>query len=471
MKQCILFLLLWHFMSVCTLQAEIFSVGSTRTFPTPNALYQAGVVHEGDTIEIDGETYVGTHSLAVWQADNLLIRGVNGRPHLKADGKYIQGKGIWVIAGDNVTVEHIEFSGAIVPDKNGAGIRLDGTGITVRHCYFHNNENGILTNNPYAGDILIEYSEFGHNGYGDGFSHNLYVGHVNSLTFRYNYSHHAKVGHNLKSRANENFIYYNRIMDEASGYSSRLIDLSNGGFTIIMGNLLMQGPNAENNTLIGYGKEGLSNDSSHLYVVHNTMVNKRTASCNFLDIQNGTEIAVVHNNIFAGTGTTIKGTATSAGSNITSTVIDALGFEDEPGYDYHILVSSPAVDSGEVLDPVDGYSLTPEYGYGHPTDSENRPLVNGRIDVGAYESLEITSIPSFSTTQIIIFPNPVQNELHVNWPNSDIQTIRVLSLEGKLFFEEKNINTLSIQLLSPGIYLLQINHSDGSWMNQKFVKI
>ena len=91
--------------------------------------------------------------------------------------------------------------------------------------------------------------------------------------------------------------------------------------------------------------------------------------------------------------------------------------------------------------------------------------------MGAYESLEITSIPSFSTTQIIIFPNPVQNELHVNWPNSDIQTIRVLSLEGKLFFEEKNINTLSIQLLSPGIYLLQINHSDGSWMNQKFVKI
>jgi hypothetical protein len=70
-------------------------------------------------------------------------------------------------------VENIEFSGAAVPDHNGAGIRLDETGLIVRSCYFHNNENGILTSNPYAGDILIEYSEFAANGYGDGYTHNF----------------------------------------------------------------------------------------------------------------------------------------------------------------------------------------------------------------------------------------------------------------------------------------------------------
>ena len=256
--------------------ATTFQVGADKAYASPNALYAAGVVQDGDIIEIDAATYTGQAALAVWHPDNLIIKGVGGQPHLVANDEYIWGKGIWVFAGDNITVENIEFSGASVPDQNGAGIRLDGTGLIVRHCYFHDNENGILTGNPSAGDILIEYSEFGHNGYGDGFSHNLYIGHVNSLTFRYNYSHHAVIGHNLKSRANENYILYNRIMDEDSGNSSRLIDLSNGGFSIIMGNLFMQGPNAENNNLVGYGKEGLSNTSAHeLYCINNTFVNSR----------------------------------------------------------------------------------------------------------------------------------------------------------------------------------------------------
>ena len=38
--------------------------------------------------------------------------------------------------------------------------------------------------------------------------HNLYIGHVNKLTFRFNYSHHAYIGHNLKSRADANYILY-----------------------------------------------------------------------------------------------------------------------------------------------------------------------------------------------------------------------------------------------------------------------
>ncbi len=462
--------LIWCLLTVATIRAEVFSVGPERTYTSPNALYQAGVVQDGDTIEIDGETYVGTQTLAVWQADELVIKGVNGRPHLIADGKYIQGKGIWVLAGDNITVENIEFSGAVVPDKNGAGIRLDGTGITVRHCYFHDNENGILTSNPYAGDILIEYSEFGHNGYGDGFSHNLYVGHVNSLTFRYNYSHHAKIGHNLKSRANENFIYYNRIMDEETGFSSRLIDLSNGGFTIIMGNLLMQGPNAENNTLIGYGKEGLSNDNAHLYVVHNTMVNKRMASCNFLDIQDGTEIALVHNNIFAGTGTTIKGTTTSTGSNIISTIIDDMGFEDEAGYDYHVASNSPAVDSGEVLDPVNGYSLTPDYAYAHPTLLENRSIVNGRIDVGAYEYGETTSSFSPAQSTVGIFPNPANAILTVDMPAESIRQLEVYALSGQRLLRQWYSNRLHVDALSEGLYVLLLTDMNGVRFHQKFIK-
>jgi hypothetical protein len=260
-------LLLTSFIS----KATTYQVGSTRLYTTPNALYSASVVQDGDTIEIDSEIYTGTPCLAVWQANNLYIKGVGtGKPHMKANGQYIWGKGIWVLAGDNIRVDNIEFSEASVPSQNGAGIRLDGIGMTVQNCYFHDNENGILTANSQAGDILIEYTEFDHNGYGDGFTHNLYIGHVNKLTFRFNYSHHAYIGHNLKSRANENYILYNRIMDEQTGESSRLIDLPNGGFSIIMGNLLMQGSNAQNNNLVGYGLEGLTNTLGEIYFVNNT---------------------------------------------------------------------------------------------------------------------------------------------------------------------------------------------------------
>ena len=160
-------------------------VGPGRTNANPSDA--AGAAQDGDVIEIDAGTYVG--DVAIWWANNLTIRGVGGYAHLEANGQHAQGKAIWVIKGNNTTVENIEFSGATVADRNGAGIRQEGAGLTVRHCYFHDNENGILGG---AGDIVIEYSEFAKNGFGDGYSHNMYISNAASFTLRHSYSHHAK---------------------------------------------------------------------------------------------------------------------------------------------------------------------------------------------------------------------------------------------------------------------------------------
>jgi hypothetical protein len=305
----------------------------------------------------------------------------------------------------------------------------------------------------------------------DGFSHNLYVGHVRSLTFRYNYSHHTKIGHNLKSRASENFIYYNRIMDEESGYSSRLIDLSNGGFTIIMGNLLMQGPDAENNTLIGYGKEGLSNDSSRLYIVNNTMVNKRVASCNFVDIQIGTAVAEVYNNIFTGIGTPIKGNATATGGNIIDPVIANLDFVDEPNYNYNINSLSPAIDSGVMPDSVNGYSLVPDKSYVHPLGHEERFLVNGVIDAGGYEYTSLTSIPFDTHYPVVVFPNPAIGRVIINFSAETISSIKLYNLSGQLVSSGNQTNQLDISSLTAGWYILNIKLSQGKEHTQVVVKL
>ena len=130
----------------------------------------ASAVHDGDVVEIDAGTY--TNDVATWSANNLTVRGVNGRASLTiTNGTNEGGKAIWVVAGANFTAENIEFSGATVPDQNGAGIRGEGSGtLTIRNCYFHDNEDGILAGDSPGSEILIEYSEFAYNGAGDGFS-------------------------------------------------------------------------------------------------------------------------------------------------------------------------------------------------------------------------------------------------------------------------------------------------------------
>ncbi|MGB1205484.1 MAG: hypothetical protein ACPG5B_07560 [Chitinophagales bacterium] len=392
----ILFFLL--VLAFCTkTYAVIHEVGASQTYASPNALYNADVVEDGDTIEIQGGTYSGQAALAVWHESDLLIRGVNGKPHLQANGQYIWGKGIWVLRGYDTTVENIEFSGATVPDRNGAGIRLDGTHLTVRNCYFHDNENGILTteteSNLYLGNILIEFSEFGHNGYGDGYSHNLYIGRVNKLTFRFNYTHHAKIGHALKSRATYNDILYNRIMDEDTGYASRLIDLPNGGVSLVMGNLVMQGTEATNKNVLGYGLEGLTNPAEHeLYVINNTFVNKRVFSCTFLDIHENTSVVKLSNNIFGGTGTLINGPTPTMNTNLIETNLNNLNFVDEANYNYDLTANSPAIDAGTTPNNA---TLIPTFSYQHPLGYETRATVNNVMDIGAFEYGTIAAITAY----------------------------------------------------------------------------
>jgi hypothetical protein len=451
--------------------ATTYKVGSTRAFQSPNALYLANVLQDGDTIEIDAETFTGSSALAVWQENNLLIKGMGGFAQLDADGQYILGKGIWVLAGNNITVENIEFYGATVPDNNGAGIRLDGVGMIVRRCFFHDNENGILTSNPYAGEILIEYSEFANNGYGDGFTHNLYIGHVDKLTFRFNYSHHTKIGHNLKSRANENYILYNRIMDEEFGTSSRLIDLSNGGFSIVMGNLFMQGNNAPNNNLIGYGLEGLSNtSSSEFYFINNTLVNKRIASCLFLDIHEETSIAKISNNIFTGSGDVYNGTIAELNNNIIEPSIANLNFVDESNYNYHLNSNSPAIDFGIDIPPVNGHALTPDLIYNHPTNFETRTINNNVIDVGAYEYEGITSVFNVPNVNFLVYPNPVSDVLNIEIEVSEINNILIFDSFGGIVLMDSNSISLNLSSLPCGLYFLKIELKSGKIIAGKIIK-
>lgn len=370
------------------LRSEVLRVGPGKPLTVPSEA--AAVANNGDVIEIDAGLYVG--DVAVWTQNDLTIRGINGRAHLEANGNNALGKGIWVIQGNNTTVENIEFSGATVPDENGAGIRQEGAGLTVRNCYFHDNENGILGPDD-GGDVLIEYSEFANNGFGDGFTHNMYILDAKSFTLRFNYIHHARIGHNVKSRAQENYILYNRIMDERTGTSSYAIDLPNGGRSFIIGNLIQQGPDNDNSTIISYGAEGLSNPSSDLYIVNNTVVNDY-GSGTFVFVQSGTTTARLINNLFVGPGNVLDG----PGNQINNLATSNANLVDVGNYDYRLTESSPAIDAGIAPGAANDYDLTPTFQYVHPSQSEIRSAV-GPIDIGAYEYNNVaTSVNLFAFT-------------------------------------------------------------------------
>lgn len=344
-------------------------VGPDRALTLPSQA--AAVARDGDTVLIDAGTYSG--DVATWTQDDLTIRGDGGRAHLRADGNDAQGKAIWVVAGDRTRIDRIELSGAAVPDQNGAGIRQEGTDLTVTRSWFHDNENGILTGADPDSDIVVRRSRFFRNGHGDGYSHNLYVGAVRSLTVTGSWLSEADTGHELKSRAARNTIVANRISD-GDATASYSIDLPNGGRSLVAGNVVVQGPRSENPALVSYGAEGLTHPGRTLWVVNNTFVNRRTSGTSVV-VADGAR-AVLRNNLLVGPGDLASG-PTDARANRR---VGASGFVDPAAEDYRLLPSSPAVDRGTGVPR----RWRARWEYAAPTAVVRRPRV-GRTDLGAFE--------------------------------------------------------------------------------------
>ncbi len=448
------------------INATVWSVGAAQTYTMPSQV--ASLVNHGDTVNIDAGTY--NSNVCAWNKNNLLIRCINGMAHLKSNGLSYGDKAIWVIQGNNTTIEHIEFSLCTSTSQNGAGIRQEGLNLIVRNCYFHDNENGILAGALTPCKITIEFCEFNANGAGDGFSHNLYIGHIDTLLFQYNYSHHCKIGHELKSRANINYILYNRLSNEATGTASREIDLPNGGISVIMGNVIHQGTNGTNSGIIGYGLEGLTNSGWHnLYLINNTIVNEKTAGT-FVSIPNNANLYKAYNNIFAGQGALISGTAivtdTTNNKKYTSTTT---AFVNSVNYDYHLVSNCSAVNSATAAGTATtGLSLTPAKEYLHPASQTNK-LIQGVLDIGAYEFISPTFIHEpDKTTELLVF---IDNSLLKIKTKEEVSSVNLYDLQGKLQNAKTPLDnqTINVAHLAKGVYIITVFLKNGDLINKKIV--
>jgi hypothetical protein len=357
--------------------ARTLHVGPGRRFATPcRAIAQA---HPGDTILIDARGNRGYRGdVCAWSTNRLTIEGVRGRAHIDAAGANSEGKAIWVIAGDDTTIENVELSGAHVPDDNGAGIRLQGAGLTLRHCRFDHNQEGILAGDNPASDIVIESSVFTDNGAGDGFSHNIYINHVRSFTLRDSYSTDARVGHLVKSRALRNYILYDRLTGER-GTDSYELDLPNGGLSYVIGTVLEQGAGTQNPNMLAFGEEGSLNPDSHLYAVNDTFVNGlRRGAAMLVGSQVRTPV-VAENDISVGSPVFV----TQGGARTRHDCLTAHpDFVGAATYDYRLRASAPCRRVGRSPGSAQGFSLVPRFQYAGVAAEVRR--TDGGVIAGAF---------------------------------------------------------------------------------------
>lgn len=335
----------------------------------------AALARDGDTIEIAVGDY--PHDVAVWTQNNLTIRALNnakadpeaapdsGRVRLIANGASAEQKAIWVVRGGKVSIENIDFFGAHVKDKNGAGIRFEAGDLTISHCRFLDNENGILTAADPNATLTIENSEFAHNGAGDGYSHNLYVGAIKKLSVTGSYFHHANVGHLLKSRARENHILYNRLTDETGGRASYELEFPNGGTAYVIGNIIEQSATTENPTLISFGAEGYKTPKNALYLINNTLVDHRPGNGMFLAVKPGASGITAYNNLLLGKRLLNTGLD---GLFVNNPNVDATSFVLSDRHDYRIARGS-GLERTYVAPPsikeTGGPTLAPQQEYVH----------------------------------------------------------------------------------------------------------
>jgi hypothetical protein len=349
---------------VTSAQDKTIRVGPNRPVKTISGA--SALVSEGGIIEVDAGEY--RNDVAIWTQKTLTLRAIGGRVKIIATGAAAEGKGIWIVRGGKIEVDGFDFTGAAVADHNGAGIRFEKGHLIVRNSSFMNNENGILTSNDKDSVLEIENCEFGHNGFGDGQSHNVYIGTIKRLSVTGSYFHHARVGHLLKSRAAENFIFYNRLTDEIGGRASYELEFPAGGIAYVVGNVIQQGSQTENPHMIAYGAEGYVWPSNELYLINNTLIDNRPNNGIFLKVKPGKVVIRAINNLLAGKG---KLEAAGPGEYQNNLNVDWGDFVLAQREDYRLNSSSKLI--GKAIDPgsVNNVDFRPKKEYSHPSQTQS----------------------------------------------------------------------------------------------------
>lgn len=264
--------------------ARTLEVGKGKTYAMPSAAIAAA--QPGDTIAIAPGEYF---DCAVVSKDHLTIEGVG--EGVTITDKVCQGKALLVTAGNDIVVRNLTLTRARVPDHNGAGIRAEGTNLTVDHVNFTNNENGILAADNEASTIRVINSNFNKNGKCEAScAHGIYIGHIKLVRVENSHFTATHEGHHIKSRALQTDVIGTTIEDGPTGDASYEVEVPNGGGLLMENNIIEKGPNCGNHgAAIVVGAEGITQRTPEIRISNTTFTNDFAGDVVFLRNLSATE--------------------------------------------------------------------------------------------------------------------------------------------------------------------------------------
>lgn len=298
------------------LHAATYLVGPTR--PYQQLQQVAGLLNPGDVVEVDGDqVYPGevVFTRPGSPEAKIHIRGVrvNGkRPVISGGANAVAFTTPWPYNGP-IGGHHYVFEGFEVANATNRGIFHQAKDLTIRDCLIRSNRNGILGADQGSGSLLLEYTELTENGEG-GSAHQVYmatdeVNHPGSV-FRMQHClvHNGRGGNNVKSRAERNEIYYNRI-EGAFYHELELIgpdgDADQGNWALkredsdVVGNVLIKRQTAFGNDpnfyVIRIGGDGTGATRGRYRFLNNTVLSGTRAVFRLFDELESVEI---QNNVF-----------------------------------------------------------------------------------------------------------------------------------------------------------------------------
>jgi hypothetical protein len=130
-------------------------------------------------------------------------------------------------------------------------------------------------------------------------AHGVYAGAIGLLQIERSQFSDTRTGHHIKSRALTTRLIGNRITDGASGSSSYLVDVPNGGAVLMEDNVLEKGPHTSNaGAAVVIGAEGVKNPTPELIFRRNSFTNRLESATEFVRNYTDTEALVLENRFF-----------------------------------------------------------------------------------------------------------------------------------------------------------------------------
>jgi hypothetical protein len=265
--------------------AATWLVGPDQVVKTPSeAARQAG---DGDRVQVEAVAG-GYYDCAVWHQNNLTIEGIGS--DVRITDTTCQGKALFVIDGNEVTIRNLTFARARVADRNGAGIRAEGGNLRIEHSRFVDNQVGVLAADRPGATIMIADSQFVGNGTcGSSCTDALSVGalatlRVENTVFKNNHGRDA-----IRSQADSTELVGNEIAAGSAELPGYLVELPSGGSLLMEGNSLewlpaRAGRDAAVFVAAGYGAQTVKN----LVLRNNFVVGQTAASAGALLLKNWT---------------------------------------------------------------------------------------------------------------------------------------------------------------------------------------